>query len=93
MTVTITLGKEAPEGAVRVTGVSAEALGSHTAQAFLIDGDFEAKAGEYRVMPVEGGVEVVATKVVGRQVEGLHVGAERAVVDDDALADEVEEGG
>ena len=59
MTVTITLGKEAPEGAVWVTGVSAEALGSHTAQAFLIDGDFEAKAGEYRVMPVDGGVEVV----------------------------------
>ena len=38
-------------------------------------------------------LEVVAAEVVGGEVEALHVGAEGAVVDDDALVDQVEEGG
>ena len=55
MTVTITLAKEAPEGAVEVTGVSAEALESHPLHAYLADGDFAAKAGEHRAVPADGG--------------------------------------
>ena len=35
-------------------------------------------------------LEVVAPEVVGTQAQGLHVGAEGAVVDDDLLVDEIE---
>ena len=60
MAVTITLVKEAPDGAARVTGVSTEALPSHPAHAFLVEGDFAAKPGEFRTMAgADGGLDVV----------------------------------
>ena len=59
MAVTITLVKEAPDGAVPVTGVSADALDTHPDRAFLEGSGFEAKAGEYRLVPADGGVAVI----------------------------------
>jgi leucyl aminopeptidase len=70
MTVTITLAKEAPEGAVEVTGVSPDALATHPLHAYLADGDFAAKAGEHRAVPTDGGVGFVV---------GLGPDAERTV--------------
>ena len=60
MTVSITLTKEAPEAAVDVSGVSADALDDHPMGAYLKDGDFAAEPGEYRTIPgPDGGVRVV----------------------------------
>ena len=46
-------------------------------------------AGQHQVLVAA--LEVGAAEVVGVQVEGLDVGAEGAVVEDDALRDRVEE--
>jgi leucyl aminopeptidase len=55
MTVTITLAKEAPEGAVEVIGVAPDGLEAHPLHAYLADGDFAAEAGEHRALPADGG--------------------------------------
>jgi leucyl aminopeptidase len=59
MTVTVTLAKEAPEGAVAVDSVSTDAFEAHPLHGFLADSDFEAKAGEYRTVPGGDGISVI----------------------------------
>ena len=96
MAVSFTLTKEAPAGAVHVTGVSAERVADHPAHAVLAATDFAAKAGEHRVLPADdGGVSVVVglgpdddrTAHTYRSVGGAvaRAGAKHEVVSTDVL--------
>jgi leucyl aminopeptidase len=73
MTVVTTLAKEAPEGAVRATGVSTEALPTHPLQGFLDAQGFTAEVGQTRVVPDADGRPTILV--------GLGADADRAVDD------------
>ena len=51
MTIVATLAKEAPEGAVLATGISADGLAGHPLQEFLDAQGFEAEVGQTQVVP------------------------------------------
>lgn len=51
MTIVATLAKEAPEGAVLATGITADGLAGHPLQEFLDAQGFEAEVGQTQVVP------------------------------------------
>ncbi len=60
MTVAVTLTKEAPDGAVLVTGVTSDALEDHPLQVYLAADGFTAEAGTSRQVPTpDGGVSII----------------------------------
>jgi len=73
MTVTATLVKEAPEGAVPALGVSVDELAEHPLHDYLEGVGFEAKAGEHRVVPDADGRPTI--------IVGLGAHADRTVDD------------
>lgn len=73
MTVTATLVKEAPEGAVAAVGITADAFDEHPLHDFLDSQGFAAKPGEHRAVPDADGATTI--------IVGLGADADRTVDD------------